>query len=154
MTRWSKLKKDLENLMDSSINFQIYSNSYPIGSHGTSIPRFYITINKHIVWDFPKDFTSDSCFYWGGNISLPIYYPIDISDRIRNYINTPRENLLSLEKQLNDQFNLIYLLLSCDKRIGKRKLSVMLNQDSFKPFTNIIKLRLYPHEPNPLNVPI
>lgn len=55
MSRWSKLKKDVENIMAQEIDFRIYSYAYRIGD-SIPIPRFWITIKGDIIWDWPKNF--------------------------------------------------------------------------------------------------
>lgn len=132
MRRWSKLKKKVEGLMDPSLEFKIYCNAYEIGSHGNEIPRWWITIKGEIVWDFPKQFSQEIWYYETEHIS----------QRLDTYINFPSNDINILIDQTEDNFNLIHLLLSCDKRIGKRRLIKMKEMESFHQFINIIEQRL------------
>ena len=98
---FSKLKKQIEQLFARELNMHIQCFAYPIKSQygSSSIPRFYITFNKNIIWDFPKDFPIKyvNYHYWKSDTS--------ISDIIRNYIDTPIEGLL--EKTFtNEHINL------------------------------------------------
>lgn len=98
---FSKLKKQIEQLFTPELNLQIQCFAYPIKSQygSSSIPRFYISFNKNIVWDFPKDFPIKyiNYHYWKSDTH--------ISDLIRNYIDASIEGLL--EKTFaNEQINL------------------------------------------------
>ena len=132
MRRWSKLKKKVEKLMDKNLNFKIYCNAYEIGSFGNEIPRWWITINGEIIWDFPKHYSQEDWYY----------EDLDISQRLDTYINSPSDDINMLIDLTEDQFDLIHLLLTCDKRIGKRRLSKMREMESFQQFINIIDQRL------------
>lgn len=132
MRRWSKLKKKVEALMDKSLNFKIYCNAYEIGSYGNEIPRWWVVINGEIIWDFPKHFSQEDWYY----------EELDLSQRLDDYINFPSDELNNLIDIDEDRFNLTHLLLTCDRRIGKRRLAKMMEMDSFQSFINIIKQRL------------
>ena len=58
--RWSKLQSRLYRLIDPALNFQIHCAVYEMNSnggwHGNKLPRYFITIGKEIVFDYPKDF--------------------------------------------------------------------------------------------------
>lgn len=58
MKRWSKLQKELYLIIDPEIDFQIHCAVYPMRSdRATSpCPRYWITIGKEIIFDYPKDF--------------------------------------------------------------------------------------------------
>jgi hypothetical protein len=83
----------------------------------TDLPRYWITFQKEIIWDYPKDFMTDELiqiYPYGSDISA-------ISDVIREYIDTPKE--LLFEKAFeNDKWGLTDILKSVDRRIGKRRL--------------------------------
>ena len=55
--------------MDSSVDFQMHCALYEMnsnnGHHSLKLPRYFITINKDIVFDYPKDFDTTSVY--GGN---------------------------------------------------------------------------------------
>ena len=56
--RWSKLQKRLYNLMDPSVKFQIHCVLYEANSKGhyrDCLPRYFITVDKDIIFDYPKD---------------------------------------------------------------------------------------------------
>ena len=133
MSRWSKLKKEVDDLMDPKLKFQIYCNAYNIGEC-TRLPRFWVTLEKQIIWDWPTNFMSDDG-YW---------YFYDVARRttklLRSYIDTPVAELLS--REYDDRFKLVPVLLVCDRRIGKRRLNKMLEEERFSRFADIICMRL------------
>lgn len=139
--RWSKLQKALYNIIDPKVKLQIHCVAYPMrsktGYANNNVPRYWITIEKEIIWDYPKIFTVEELrkqFYpWMGDISK-------ISCLIREYIDCPSNELLS--HPFKDSWNLIPILTACDKRIGKRRLAQLLEQDSFAPVHSIIRKRL------------
>jgi len=122
MKRWSKLQSRLYEFVDEKIKFQIHCVAYPMRSQrgNTDIPRYWITLNKEIIWDYPKDFLNNQellnpYFPYGTYIS-------EISALIREYTDTPKEEIF--EKQFkNDKWNLTDILQSVDRRIGKRRLA-------------------------------
>lgn len=143
---WSKLQKQLYNVMDLSTGFQMHCSVYKIKSAWTAgqdkhnksktkevIPRYWITIgkgkNKEIIWDFPNDFLKNPSLV--DNSLFKIDDENTIQDRmfwsenytwvplvIREYINTPREKLLSISFS-QDKYNLVNTLRKYDRRIAK-----------------------------------
>ena len=116
MKRWSKLKRDVENLMAPKLDFRIYANSYSIGDT-IPVPRFLITVGGKIIWDWPKDFMEQERWYFYDSAKK-------ISLLLRNYINTPTSELLTMKYE--DPFKLIPVLRVCDRRIVKRRLEILL----------------------------
>lgn len=150
--RWSMLQSALYNIIDPAIDFQMHCVAYPMRSKtGTgwapvgdkSVPRYWITIGKDIVWDFPKICPQEELdkmyypeLYWGCTAL--------VSDVLRAYIDCPRNEILSfkcservgfLEDRLigidenigqifdsnDNRWGLIPILQACDRRIGKEK---------------------------------
>ena len=132
MKRWSKLKRDVERIMAPKLDFRIYANSYNIGE-SVALPRFWITIRGHIIWDWPKDFMQQEDWYFYDSAKK-------ISQLLRDYINTPPAELLT--KQFADPFKLIPVLRVCDRRIGKRRLENLLEDPQNFEIALIISNRL------------
>ena len=132
MKRWSKLKRDVENLMAPKLDFRIYANSYNIGDT-IPVPRFWITIGGKIIWDWPKDFMEQEGWYFYDSAKK-------ISQLLRDYINTPESELLS--KQFEDPFRMVPILRVCDRRIGKRRLEKLLTDPQNFEIAFIISNRL------------
>lgn len=125
--RWSKLQKEIEKLFVPELKMKIYCNAYPIGEHGNTIPRFYISINRNICWDFPKyyDTKPESFHGWASEM--------DFSQVIRNYIDCPVEKILGMKTEIGKftygspfmeqaENDLIQILIAADRRLGKEKL--------------------------------
>ena len=56
--RWSKLQTALYQIIDPNIKFQIHCVAYPMrsktGYANDDMPRYWITIGKKIIWDYPQ----------------------------------------------------------------------------------------------------
>ena len=76
--RWSKLQSRLYNLMDEKAEFQIHCALYEMNSndgyHGSKLPRYFITIGKDMVFDYPKQFDATLKYGWNS-------YPWDCVNR-------------------------------------------------------------------------
>ena len=120
MSAWSKLQKSLYLIVADNVDFQIHCSVYRMKSQrgSTDLPRYWITIGKDIIFDYPKQFLSDK-----GNENYPYVTQIsDISDLIRQYIDCP-VNLLPEKHFENDLWGLTDILKAVDKRLGKGKLN-------------------------------
>lgn len=162
---WSKLKSSVMNLLDPKSKVDIHQNVYRMASQrgSTDLPRYYITVDKEIVFDYPKNYLSYPTYsytYKGETktYSLEETYPYDnhmsmISNLIREYIDTPVAEVLS--KEFDDPFKFTDFLKAADRRIGRDKLiswavnrdigvrKIMFlrfnNQDSFIALQNVKK---------------
>jgi len=94
----------------------------------TDLPRYWITLNKEIIFDYPKQFATDDGRVrnlTGFEAGYPHTTDIsDITDLIRDYIDTPKEELLTRIFQ-DDYWGLINILRAADRRIGIRRLEVL-----------------------------
>ena len=120
MSAWSKLQKSLYLIVADNVDFQIHCSVYRMKSQrgSTDIPRYWITIGKDIIFDYPKQFLNDK-----GNENYPYVTQIsDISDLIRQYIDC-QVNLLPEKHFENDLWGLTDILKAVDKRLGKGKLN-------------------------------
>ncbi len=93
---WSKLQKEYYLLLAEGLKLQLHCNAYRMNSQmgSTNLPRYWITLGKEIIWDYPKDFVekshpnrADIKWYPYGN-DVP-----NISMLIREYIDTPKTQL-------------------------------------------------------------
>ena len=149
MKRWSKLQKQFYELVDEGIDFQIHCAVYRMQSRrgGTDLPRYFITLAGEIIFDYPKDFVLKS----GGVKSLArsaltkIYpYGNDISDigeLIREYIDTPKEELFAKHFGADD-WGLANILKAADKRIGKRRLQILAKNKKNQAMQRVVQARL------------
>lgn len=130
---WSKLQSALYKVIDKKVNFQIHSCSYDIGD-SVGIPRYWITIRKDIVWDFPKNAMWDNSDWNFFNEAK------SISRLIKTYVDCPKDKLLT--NIFNDRWKMLPYLLACDKRIGKKRLMQMVEKDEYSCVAWIIRRRL------------
>ena len=117
--RWSKLQSRLYNLMEPSIDFQIHCALYEMNSndgyHAMKLPRYFITVGKAIVFDYPKE--CDKTWKYGVNS-----YPWDtdmsaISDLIEEYVQRSESEIMNEFK--NDRWGITDIFRVCDRRVGK-----------------------------------
>lgn len=115
--RWSKLQRDLYNLIRPESGFQIHCVAYRMpGSRSTSpqIPRYWITVGKEIIWSYPDgDWTPEQKHGMWKHIPA-------ISDLIREYINTSRHELKTKVFD-SDIYGLTDILKRYDRRINMEK---------------------------------
>ena len=131
MAKWSKLRKDLDRVVDLNL-IDIKCISYPMKSQwgSNNLPRYFIQYKKEIVFDFPKDFKNNKVnVYFRDEVPLKNIYPYDslvssISQLLRDYINSS----LKESEKLEDQFGVKEFLWAGDKRIGKRKYKEYLDK--------------------------
>lgn len=132
---WSKLQKQLYKIMDPTVNFQMHCSVFKtksawnagqkvgISKKKESIPHYWITVNNETVWDFPNNYIDNDSLVDGFTLKETYFYPNNynwVADVLRNYINTPKENLLTIEFE-NDKFGLVDVLRKYDRRISKNK---------------------------------
>lgn len=132
--RWSKLQSEIYNLLDDYINLQIHCSVYKMNSQrgSTDLPRYWITLDKEIIFDYPKQFLDEKLSDYGRKKPRPDCQTVErmypyitdvgsISDIIRDYIDTPLAELLSFQFKY-DNWGLTDILKSADRRLGKSKL--------------------------------
>lgn len=152
MKRWSKLQKDLYLIIDPKIDFQIHCVVYPMrGDRATSLcPRYWITIGKEIVFDYPKDFTDKSGHvphhyeFVSQQADYPYYCDASyISNLIREYIDMPVADILTRCFE-NDYWGLTDIFRAADKRIGQRRLERLRDIIKNQAAQKILELRINP----------
>jgi hypothetical protein len=114
---WSKLQREVSKLFAEGLRLKIQCRAYRMASAsgGADLPRYWCTLGKYVIWDYPREF--------GENAT---YYPYDtdvssISSLLREYIDTPTDQLLSFA--FADRWQIVDILLAADRRIVKRRLS-------------------------------
>ena len=141
--RWSKLQSRLYRLIDPALNFQIHCAVYEMNSndgwHGNKLPRYFITIGKEIVFDYPKDF--DTTWEYGYN-AYPWKTDMDrLSELIADYIQCSEADLMKAAE--GDRWGLTDILRVCDRRIGKRRLQKLKDSTTNETLLKIIDKRLH-----------
>lgn len=141
---WSKLQKEFYLIRAEGLKLQLQCRSYRMDSQmgSTNCPRYWITLGKEIIWDYPKDFVGKphpdrkpSEWYPYGN-DIP-----DISNLIREYIDTPKGEIMKKIFE-NDCWGLINILRAADKRIGTRRLPELKKKTGNKAAQKIIEARM------------
>ena len=141
---WSKLQRLVYQVVSPEIKFQIHCCAYPMHSpHGTAdVPRYWITLGKNIIWDYPKDFVSRKNFF-SRYYPFPFPYGWDVSEiscLIREYLDTPRRELLAKPFE-QDIWGIVDILRSADRRIGSRRWDEIEQKAQSKAVTTIIAQR-------------
>ena len=138
MKRWSKLQSKLYDIISDKIDFSIHVEKYPCNSNDSHydknrvLPRYFITINNEIIFDYPKNFPNSTTYFISGNKMSKI------SNIIENYINTPKEKIMTIPP---DEFGLTNILRVCDKRVGYRRLKKIYDNTNNETIKKIITLR-------------
>jgi hypothetical protein len=141
---WSKLQREFYLLRAEGLDFQLQCRAYRMDSErgSTNCPRYWITLGKEIVWDYPKDFIKEI----HPNRKNPKSYPYltdtpDISNLIREYMDTPKNEIMTKIFE-NDYWGLINILRAADKRIGRKRLSDLKNNTINKAAQKVMEARL------------
>jgi hypothetical protein len=135
--RWSKLQARLYNLMEPAVNFQIHCALYEmksLGHYGSRLSRYFITVDKEIVFDYPKDMELDKkyIYLWNSDVDK-------ISNLIEEYIQRPKEELF--EDFPNDKWGIVDILRACDRRVGKKRLQILAERTRNENVRFIIEKR-------------
>ena len=140
--RWSKLQRRLYNLREPSIDFQIHCALYEMnsnnGRHSVKLPRYFITIDKEIIFDYPR--ACDRTWKYGFDTYPAVTDIGAISDLIEEYIQCPDAELLKDFE--NDKWGITDILRVCDRRIGKRRLREMKEFITDEKLVAVINRRL------------
>ncbi|HEV2612940.1 MAG TPA: hypothetical protein VGU61_21960 [Noviherbaspirillum sp.] len=113
---WSKLQRELSKLFAEGLRLQIQCRMYRMASASgsTDLPRYWCTLGKDVIWDYPRDFGENATHYpYETDVS-------SISNLLREYIDTPTDQLLRFA--FADRWQIVDILLAADRRIGKRRL--------------------------------
>jgi hypothetical protein len=146
--RWSKLKKEIETLFDSNLQLRLHCtdmyrvidvrwNNLGQGVSHQSLGNFRVLLGKEVLWCFPKYFMTDFDLWPKGAWS---YSVTDINKLIREYIDTPRVELLKRDFE-NDCFQLTNILLVADRRLSIKKLIVHFSHIEDKSVKKILEER-------------
>ena len=141
--RWSKLQARLYNLMEPAVNFQIHCALYEmksLGHYGSRLSRYFITVDKEIVFDYPKDMELNKkyIYLWNSDVDK-------ISNLIEEYIQRPKEELF--EDFPNDKWGIVDILRACDRRVGKKRLQILAERTRNENVRFIIEKRGMKYEP-------
>lgn len=142
MARWSKLQKQIHNLVDPDISLKVLCTNVTGASGNGPLNRlgiFQVRLDKSVIWNFPKAFvTPDTVYPDGGDcFSVSVSH---INDLIRNYLDTPKDALP--EKTFdNDLFGITDILKAADRRLGRRRLLTWFSDTAGDAVTAILEKR-------------
>lgn len=123
--RWSKLKSKVEALFVKKLPLRVHCTAIrKTWENDGSLPEqlgvFTIRLEKEVIWDFPKQFVDYSTGYPDGGNHYS-YSVADINNTLREYIDTPKDELLT--KQFSgDHFGITDILKCADRRLGTKKI--------------------------------
>ena len=140
---WSKLQRAVYLIVAPGLPLQIQCRVYPMDSQygDVGIPRYWMTLGKEIIWDYPQDFVSRG--YLNRHLPYPWPYRTDISEiscLIREYLDTPRDQLLSKAFE-HDLWGVVDILRAADRRVGRRQWDDLEQQAKSEAVTKIIAHR-------------
>ena len=139
---WSKLQKEVYLLVDPKLDFQIHCVAYRMGSQygSTDLPRYWITLGKETIFDYPKHFIHSEGPDENSRIAYEALsiYPYssetsEISNMLREYIDTPLSELMTKRSDI---------LRAADRRIGQRRLAELAEIVSNPAAQKILKQRI------------
>jgi hypothetical protein len=112
----------------------------------TDLPRYWITLDQETIWDYPKQFVSEGGTQDLSGSGFVAWYPYntdisDISALIREYIDTPKEEIFN-KVFLNDHWGLINILRAADRRIGVRRLDALRRKTHNIAAHKVIEVRM------------
>jgi hypothetical protein len=143
MKRWSKLQKQIYNLIVPGLDFQIHCSVYRTASpkRQTAHARYWITLQKEIIWDYPKQFVGKHAADQQSSEANPNADDIsDISALFRDYIDTPKDQLFS-KIFPHDRWGLVDILKAADRRIGLRRLETLKENKINPAAVEVIQMR-------------
>jgi hypothetical protein len=134
MKRWSKLQHELRNVFVPGLKLDVQCRVYRTASQrGSELPRYWVSLRRETIWDYPKDFAASKETYpYVADVS-------DISDLLREYIDTPRSQLLHRTFG-DDRWGITDVLKAADRRLGLRRLEQM-QRDLSGPAQKVLAAR-------------
>ncbi len=132
--RWSQLQKLIYNVWCDDLNLQIHTNAFSLSGSYT-IGRYWITLGKDIIWDVPRDFPDEKT---KGTYNI---VASEITEVIRAYLDTPREELLSRTFEA-DTWGIIDIFRVSDRRLGRKSLEQLERTVLSEPAKKILQARL------------
>ncbi|MGV7222662.1 MAG: hypothetical protein ACQ9MH_14180 [Nitrospinales bacterium] len=141
MKRWSKLKKNIESFFADDLPLVIHCTDVnrvtgnPFGYLG----KLRIQFGKEVLWSFPNDFITNDKSTWP-EVGPMSYTASNINRIIREYIDTPKSELLEKEFQ-DDLFKITDIFKAADKRISFDRLQNHFDSPQSVPVQTILHAR-------------
>lgn len=140
---WSKLQRAVYLVLAPNLPLQLQCRVYPMDAvYGTTgIPRYWVTLGKEIIWDYPRQFVSLG--YLDRQLPNKWPYATDISEiscLIREYLDTPRNEILSRPFE-HDVWGIVNILRAADRRVGSRQWEALRHSSNSQALNKILDLR-------------
>lgn len=140
---WSKLQRAVYLIVAPDLPLQVQCRVYPMDAvYGvTGIPRYWITLGKEKLWDYPKQFVGLG--YLDRHLPNKWPYATDISDIscvIREYLDTPRGEILSKPFE-HDMWGIVNILRAADRRVGSRQWEDLRRSANSQAVNKILDMR-------------
>ncbi len=132
--RWSQLQKLIYNVWCDDLGLQIHTDAFAL-SGSASVGRYWITLGKDIIWDVPRDFPEEKAKGTYNNVAS------EISEVIKAYLDTPREELLSRVFEA-DRWGIVDIFRVSDRRLGRKSLELIETTPLPEPAKRILEARL------------
>ena len=132
--RWSRLQKLIYGIWVDDLQLQIHASAYPL-SGSASVVRYWITMGKEIIWDVPHDFPEERAKGTYNTVAS------EISEVIKEYLDTPRETLLSRIFE-RDKWGVIDMFRVVDRRFGRKSLEQLSRASLSMPARKLLEARL------------
>ncbi len=123
--RWSKLRKQVEDLFVPKLGLKLQCTAIRQtwqneGSLAEVLGVFTVRLGKNTIWKFPSQFVDYQTVYPDGKNHYS-YGVADINKTLRDYLNTPKEELLGKVFD-RDFFGITNILKAADRRLALSKL--------------------------------
>lgn len=132
--RWSQLQKLIYNVWSADLDLQIHTNAFAL-SGTASVGRYWITMGKEIIWDVPRDFPQEKAKGTCNSVAS------EITEVIKAYLDTPREELLSRVFE-TDRWGIIDIFRVSDRRLGRKSLEQIAKTTLPESAKRILEARL------------
>jgi len=120
--RWNKVRQRLSSITAEELDISFISCPVHVKTTYSKIKGsfFKVTLNREIIWIFPKDTEQDKKYLRGFFNGVWSVWEYPISSIIK-YLDLPKEELLHYE----DKAGIADILKACDKRIGYYRLNTL-----------------------------
>ena len=132
--RWSRLRQLIDNIIAPDLALEFRCTRYRRPS-GPEFGRYCVILNGETVWAEPSDLHEEMK---GSEVNA---VASEITAAIREYLDTPREELMT-KKLEGDRWGLGDILRSSDRRLGVRSLEKLSERELCSAARKILSERL------------
>lgn len=147
--RWSKLQREIYRIRADRLDLHLHCRVYRMASQrgSTDLPRYWITLDGETIWDYPRDFIDAPHPLRTNPEDYPYLTDVSaISELIREYIDTPKDELLDRAFD-DDHWGLVNILRAADRRVGLRRLPDLKTKTEDEAVRKVVDARTRPRSP-------